>query len=174
MAAFATAAALPLRRARPTLSHGALPPPAPARPSRAPVMVLGGLARLGRARRDGFEVQLPGADVGCACGSGREYGRCCRALHTQARSAGEADELLRARYSAYAYRLPAFIMRTTAGEAQEFDRIRWRSEIAQFCDQYQFVGGLEIIEQNMTGPATTTIVFRYVRTARALAFAHAD
>lgn len=125
--------------------------------------VLGGALERFRGNKQRVrESSLPAADVPCACESGKEYGRCCRLLHTLARVPNAAEDLLRARYSAYAYRLPSFIMRTTAPAAQEFDRISWRAEITRFCDQYQFMGGIDIIEDNPTGPTSTTIVFRYV------------
>ena len=39
---------------------------------------------------------------GCPCGSGEPFGRCCLALHRGERQAGTAEQLMRARYSAYA------------------------------------------------------------------------
>lgn len=38
----------------------------------------------------------------CPCGSGSAYAACCGPLHTRARFAETAEELMRSRYSAYA------------------------------------------------------------------------
>jgi len=38
----------------------------------------------------------------CLCGSGESFSRCCLAVHRGERPAGTAEELMRARYSAYA------------------------------------------------------------------------
>jgi SEC-C motif-containing protein len=38
----------------------------------------------------------------CPCGSGEPFGRCCLALHRGERQAATAEQLMRARYSAYA------------------------------------------------------------------------
>jgi SEC-C motif-containing protein len=38
----------------------------------------------------------------CPCGSGEQLGRCCLALHRGERQAATAEQLMRARYSAFA------------------------------------------------------------------------
>jgi SEC-C motif-containing protein len=38
----------------------------------------------------------------CPCGSGEPFGRCCLVLHRGERQAATAEQLMRARYSAYA------------------------------------------------------------------------
>jgi SEC-C motif-containing protein len=38
----------------------------------------------------------------CPCGSGSPFGRCCLALHRGESQAGTAEQLMRARYSAFA------------------------------------------------------------------------
>lgn len=46
---------------------------------------------------------MPPASHGdCPCGSGESFGRCCLALHRGERQAATAEQLMRARYSAYA------------------------------------------------------------------------
>lgn len=42
------------------------------------------------------------ATDGCPCGSGEPFGRCCLPLHRGERQADTAEQLMRARYSAYA------------------------------------------------------------------------
>lgn len=107
-----------------------------------------------------FRDSLPSPDAQCACGIGKPYGKCCRRYHTAQNSPPLAEELLRSRYSAYAYRLPSYIMKTTHSSLAELDRRKWKREILDFCREYDFVGGVDIIEQQMTGPYTTRILFR--------------
>lgn len=109
---------------------------------------------------------LPSAEARCACASSKTYGKCCRRLHTAQMVAQQAEDLLRSRYSAYAYRLPSYIMKTTHSSAIELDRRMWRREIMNFCKEYQFVGGLDIVEMQMPAPYTTRILFRYVSLIR--------
>lgn len=121
----------------------------------------GGFFRQDPANADDSEVsRLPSVDAPCACSSGSGYGGCCRRFHTDAATPSSAVDLLRARYSAYAYRLPAYIMRTTHESTAERDRRKWRDEIMDFATSYRFVDGLDIIEQNVTSAETTTILFR--------------
>lgn len=103
---------------------------------------------------------LPNPDTICACGSEKSYGKCCRRFHTAQSSPPLAEDLLRSRYSAYAYRLPSYIMKTTHSSLAELDRRKWKREIMGFCRDYKFVGGVDIIEQQLTGPYTTRILFR--------------
>jgi len=139
-----------------------LPKMAPV-PARTPAvkMVFGLIRRNSNqsAREDG-DPSIPPSEIDCACGSGKTYGRCCKGLHTMARIPRMAEELLRARYSAYAYNLPSYIMRTTEKNAREFDRRAWRREIETFCRLYRFDGGINILEENMTGPDGCSITFR--------------
>lgn len=41
------------------------------------------------------------SDSPCPCGTGLDYGACCRPLHLQERQAATAAELMRSRYSAF-------------------------------------------------------------------------
>lgn len=103
---------------------------------------------------------LPSSDARCACGSDKPYGKCCRPYHTAQYIPSDAEELLRSRYSAYAYRLPSYIMKTTHTSAIELDRGQWKREIMDFCKDYKFVGGVDIVEVQNPGPITTRILFR--------------
>lgn len=103
---------------------------------------------------------LPSPDAQCACASSKTYGKCCRRFHTAQMSPSQAEDLLRSRYSAFAYRLPSYIMKTSHSSAIELDRRMWRREIMNFCKDYQFVGGLDIVETQMPAPYTTRILFR--------------
>lgn len=121
----------------------------------------GSFFRQDPANADDSEVsRLPSPEAPCACNSGSSYVNCCRRFHTDAATPSTSADLLRARYSAYAYRLPAYIMRTTHESTAERDRRKWRSDIMEFACGYRFVDGLDIIDQNVTSADTTTIMFR--------------
>jgi SEC-C motif-containing protein len=48
----------------------------------------------------------------CPCGSGDPFGRCCLPLHQGVREAATAEEVMRARYSAYAVGDLDYVFRT--------------------------------------------------------------
>jgi len=77
----------------------------------------------------------------CACGSGLSYGDCiCSTLHDGGK-ADTPDDLVRARYTAYTYRLPDFLMRTTDPAGEEYnakDVSGWKKELLDFCDSFEF------------------------------------
>lgn len=76
----------------------------------------------------------------CACGSKRPYSNCCARFHNSGRTAEDPVDLIRARYSAYAYRMPGYIMRTTDKNGPEWkkNQVTWEEELLQFCDMYKF------------------------------------
>jgi len=51
------------------------------------------------------------APASCPCGSGRAYAHCCGPLH-QGAVAADAEALMRSRYSAYVFRLEAYLLST--------------------------------------------------------------
>ncbi|WP_254716546.1 YchJ family protein [Actinomadura sp. WMMB 499] len=80
---------------------------------------------------------------GCACGSGVGYRGCCGRLHRGEAAAATAEELMRSRYSAFAERDEAYLLRTwhpaTRPERIDFDpALRWT--------------GLEIVRTEAGGP----------------------
>ena len=82
----------------------------------------------------------------CLCGSGKAYGDCCAIAHE--RGGTESTEaLVRARFSAYAYRLPEFLMQTTDPQGPEFvaDTGAWTRSLLGFCDDFE-MQSLEIGE----------------------------
>ena len=70
----------------------------------------------------------------CACGTGQMYQDCCGPEHDGA-DAKTPEALVRARYSAYAYRLPDFLMRTTDPQGAEYDAdaAAWKRGLLGFC-----------------------------------------
>ena len=87
-------------------------------------------------------------------------------VHTGARPAADAEGLLRARYAAYVYRLPGYLMRTTSKNNPDYtdDWGLWEAEILEFCDSYKFLG-LELIDVSYASPDVCFIQF-LVRLAR--------
>ena len=63
----------------------------------------------------------------CACGSGEPYAACCQPYHLGLRVATSAERLIRTRYSAFAYRLPVYIVNTTHPVNRDYraDTIEW-------------------------------------------------
>lgn len=53
----------------------------------------------------------------CPCYSGKPYTECCQPLH-HGQVAPDAERLMRSRYSAYALRLPDYILKTWHPETQ--------------------------------------------------------
>ena len=94
----------------------------------------------------------PSGPGDCACfGSMKwspvSYNDCiCSSLHDGAEAATPED-LVRARYTAFAYRLPDYLMRTTDPEGEEFDAdaAKWKKGLLGFMDDFQFQK-LEVVD----------------------------
>jgi SEC-C motif-containing protein len=69
-------------------------------------------------------------DARCPCGSGLNYGECCRPIHLGHSPAATAERLMRSRFSAFAVGDPAYLLRSwhpdTRPAALEIDAdTRW-------------------------------------------------
>ena len=99
----------------------------------------------------------------CPCNSGKTYGECCGPILDGSKSADTAEELMRARYSAYVTEHIAFLKSSaTAAVQAEFDEqasTAW-SRAARWH-------GLEIIrtEKGRPGDKTGVVEFRATYTA---------
>ena len=84
----------------------------------------------------------PKAKESCACGNGETYGECgCSRYHDMlACDAADPAALVRARYTAYRYRLPDFLIATTDPDGEEYqaNTREWKKSLLQFCDQMDF------------------------------------
>ena len=82
----------------------------------------------------------------CPCSCGKTYENCCKIFHDGA-APSNALQLMRSRYSAFAYLKPDYIIQTThlANPAFRQDIQVWRSEIILFCKNTHFQD-LKIIE----------------------------
>ena len=89
----------------------------------------------------------PAKGAACACGSAQSYEVCCQPCH-EAGLATEPLALIRARYAAYAYRLPDFLIDTTSPDHEEWetDRTAWKKDLLTFCDTF-VCEGLEVGQQ---------------------------
>lgn len=103
----------------------------------------------------------PAPEAVCSCDANESYEKCCAPCHA---SGGASDPvaLTRARYTAYAYRLPDFLIDTTSAAHEEWqaDRAEWKKELLQFCDSFVFEGlelGAPVEEE---GGACVRVPFR--------------
>jgi SEC-C motif-containing protein len=76
----------------------------------------------------------------CACGSGLSYDRCCSQWHTKGEGPIDPILLIKSRYSAFAYNLPEYIIKTTSTEGPEYkpNLGDWEAELRDFCKTYGF------------------------------------
>jgi SEC-C motif domain protein len=76
----------------------------------------------------------------CACGSGLSYDRCCSQWHKKGEGPIDPILLIKSRYSAFAYNLPEYIIKTTSTEGPEYkpNLGDWEAELRDFCKTYGF------------------------------------
>ena len=75
----------------------------------------------------------------CPCGTKKTYQECCAPFH-QGALPKKAEELMRARYSAYAKNLPLFIIKTTHPSNPDYDPdlASWKESISAFAKSTTF------------------------------------
>jgi len=78
----------------------------------------------------------------CYCGSDRSYDDCCQKIHNNPKTAESAEQLMRARYSAFALHLVGFIYETFHPTTRRFQK---KTEIEQWSKENKWIG-LEIIK----------------------------
>ena len=91
----------------------------------------------------GFGNRLPkDFDKPCACGSGVAYAKCCRPYHAGEARAETATRCLQARWSAFACKLPLYIMESTDQSNPDHmkDRIKWAKKLhkTSMFDNFDF------------------------------------
>ena len=86
-------------------------------------------------------MQKPSPNLPCPCGSGVKYKKCCQKYHKGALPAN-AQLLMRSRYSAYAFGLADYIIKTTHPDNSDFtpETKQWKEEILQFSQGTEFLG----------------------------------
>ena len=119
----------------------------------------------------GFETRVPTSDVQCACGSGLTYAECCRPYHQRERAPETPTRTLRTRFSAFAYRLPAHLIRTTHPRNRDWDEdhARWARRLDRegMFDGFHF-DALEVREEeDGAGADEAYVTFRATLVPRA-------
>mmetsp|Transcript_39353 Transcript_39353/g.93093 ORF Transcript_39353/g.93093 Transcript_39353/m.93093 type:complete len:285 (-) Transcript_39353:193-1047(-) len=92
--------------------------------------------------------RVPRPEEPCVCQSGETYGACCKPFHDREDWPSSPLALARSRYSAYAYRLPNWIIDSTHKSNPDWKshRSKWERELLGFCDGFTFEA-LEILEE---------------------------
>jgi uncharacterized protein YchJ len=92
-----------------------------------------------------WPTRLPAdaASTPCACGSGDSYADCCRRYHDGQAVPETPLRVLRTRYSAFAYRLPGHVIRTTHRTNRDWreDKVAWARQLNResMFDSFEFV-----------------------------------
>ena len=68
----------------------------------------------------------------CPCGSKKKYKHCCLLYH-KGKIPATPLELMKSRYSAYAFGEVSYILKTTHPDFRPQDLSNWKSEIGHFC-----------------------------------------
>jgi len=86
-------------------------------------------------------MKKPSPNTPCPCCSGLKYKRCCQKYHKGALPAN-AQQLMRSRYSAYAFGLADYIIKTTHPDNSDYteEKTKWKDEILMFCRHTTFLG----------------------------------
>ncbi|MEN5386989.1 YchJ family metal-binding protein [Aliarcobacter skirrowii] len=83
----------------------------------------------------------------CLCGSLKKYKKCCRIFHDNIKNPSNALELMKSRFSAFAFLRSDYIMKTTHQQNCDFslDTFSWRDDIEKFSKNTNFEK-LEILD----------------------------
>ena len=114
------------------------------------------------ARKSGLNYdRSPAGDVACGCGLDADYASCCRPCHDGSSPASTPEMLLRSRFTAYSYRLPDYLMSTTAPEGPEWqsNAAKWKKELLSYTDKFNFLR-LRVGDEESTSDEASTISFR--------------
>jgi uncharacterized protein YchJ len=106
----------------------------------------------------------------CPCASGLPYTTCCGPFHRGDAHPPSPARLFRARFSAYALGLSAFIIDTTAegSPAWEADRAAWTCDILRFHREARFIRA-EVLSPDDPAPDADAFAMDYRYT---LAYTH--
>lgn len=83
----------------------------------------------------------------CPCGSNLKYKKCCKVFHDNIKDPSNALELMKSRFTAYAFNQSNYIIKTTHKENQDYSEniSEWKKEIEFFSSITDF-DKLEILE----------------------------
>ena len=115
------------------------------------------------------------AVVPCPCGSGEGYMKCCGKLHSDASAyaSASAEQVVRARYSAYAKREVDFIVGSTHPLNKNFisDIEHWKETIRMNCYDNFELNSCEILDETYEGEGDKQIAkVKFV--AKMVSFTH--
>ena len=96
----------------------------------------------------------------CPCGSPLKYKKCCKVFHDNIKNPSNALELMKSRFSAYAFKQSNYIIKTTHKENQDYSEniLEWKKEIEIFSSNTDF-DKLEILEF-IEGKIESFVTFR--------------
>jgi len=96
----------------------------------------------------------------CPCHSQKKYLNCCKPFHLGEKLPSTPLELMKSRYSAYALKLPKYIIYTTSPDNPSFtkDTQLWEQDILIFCNTTTFVN--LIIESTSMSNTRGTVSFQ--------------
>lgn len=97
----------------------------------------------------------------CPCDNTKVYQNCCKQLHDHPDGMFDLQRVMQARYSAYVFGIPSYIIETTHPANPDYitDRQKWTNEILEFSKRWQF-HGLEVFqvqEDGITGQVVFTV-----------------
>ena len=83
----------------------------------------------------------------CPCGSLKKYKKCCKIFHDDLKKPSNALELMKSRFSAFAFCKSDYIIKTTHQKNCDFslNTSSWIADIEQFCKNTSFEN-LEILD----------------------------
>ena len=83
----------------------------------------------------------------CPCGSLKKYKKCCKIFHDDIKKPSNALELMKSRFSAFAFCKSDYIIKTTHQQNCDFslNTSSWIADIEQFCKNTSFEN-LEILD----------------------------
>ncbi|MGJ0365036.1 YchJ family protein [Aliarcobacter cryaerophilus] len=83
----------------------------------------------------------------CPCGSLKKYKKCCKLFHDDIKKPSNALELMKSRFSAFAFFKSDYIIKTTHQKNCDFslNTSPWKEDIEQFCKNTSFEN-LEILD----------------------------
>ncbi|MGJ0334818.1 YchJ family metal-binding protein [Aliarcobacter cryaerophilus] len=83
----------------------------------------------------------------CPCGSLKKYKKCCKFFHDDIKNPSNALELMKSRFSAFAFCKSDYIIKTTHQKNCDFslDTFSWRDDIEKFSKNTSFEN-LEILD----------------------------
>ena len=96
----------------------------------------------------------------CPCGSPLKYKKCCKVFHDNIKKPSNSLELMKSRFSAYAFKQSNYIIKTTHKENQDYSEniLEWKKEIEIFSSNTDF-DKLEILEF-IKGEIESFVTFR--------------